>query len=135
MSSTGLPLDGWLGPRAVLPWRSNRQTVPPWSPLIQWSTYRLPLAQVLRANGWPCGATLPGTGSISDNRLKVQKWVALTHSDIDNVAEMLRMCLEASGAMAPMRLNMHKHKKYSGVVNYKHDGAVTRAPYQSVAVH
>jgi hypothetical protein len=81
-------------PRRIVPWRSNRNTIPPWNPLVRWLVYRLPLAQLLLANGWPCGAPEP-----SENRLKILRVVALSDHDVDNVAELVNGCLGGLRAM------------------------------------
>ena len=40
-------------------WRSNREAVQPWNPLIRWTTYHISLSQMLDGNGWPCARHLP----------------------------------------------------------------------------
>lgn len=130
-----LPNNGGVGAgvaaRSVMPWRTNRHAVAPWSPLVRWHCYRLPLEQVLETNGWPCGAPEP-----TDNRLKIMRRIALHDHDVDNIADTLNACLQ-EGGQAPLNgygIDQAQSQPYSPVVNFKYDGAVRRMPYASINV-
>ena len=121
------------GMKMVLPWRSNRHTVGPWSPkTMRWLTYRLPLASMLRGNSVPCGSAIGGEGMTTENKLKTLKYVPLYDADIDNMATLLRECLDTWGAWSRPPSPPPSAYKYAAVVNHKYDGPVMRRPHAGV---
>jgi len=68
-------------------WRTNEPGIAPWNPKLTWTVYRLPLAQVLRANN----VTRWAWRRYPD-ALKFLPWVGLEPHDVDNVAAIGASC-------------------------------------------
>jgi hypothetical protein len=94
---------------AFQPWRSNRDAVVPWNPLISWHTHYLSVTQQLAFNGLGCANFYGAKSSSRDLYLKQIPLLVLQNHDAMNVATLLTECLPS-----------HKKKAYNSQVNGLH---------------